>query len=305
MDLPVLVLIAVVALAAAVTVYRRTESRDAAGSHRASHAHRRGILAAAVDIVDASVGMHMVRGALGRPTTTRAERRAERAHTALVSAYEEARRAGSSGPPVVAPTRLVVAGTAASQSPRDVPDRQAHPLAGTTAAPAWRPPLSVAREGAVAAMGLVAVLVAASVLWSRGEGGVLSATGTPAPTDHAVELASPTPAAEPTATVSLTSGPTTSPATAATPTPTATATPTDGPTATRTPRPTARPTKTPKPTAQPTPTPTITASPTPTPAATREPTPAPTPEPTPVPTPAPTPVPTPDPTPEPTPDPTP
>jgi hypothetical protein len=308
-DLPVLALIAVAATAVAVAMLRRTVEREGGSGLRASQAHRPGILAGMADIVDASIGMYLLRRTLGRPTTTRAESRAERASLALAAADEDPRRTTDAGPAVVAPTRLVVAGTAASYSARDLPDRQAHPVAGTAVVPAWRRRSPVPREGLLAAAGLVAVLVAAIAIWPRPAGGVLSATGTPAslspsagqPSDTPTpsDLPSPSASVEPTAGVSST----TSPTVEATPTPTST--PPAAPTATPRPtaRPTARPTTTPRPTAAPTPTPTTTVGPTPEP--TPEPTPAPTPEPTPVPTPEPTPVPTPDPTPVPTPEPTP
>lgn len=299
-DLPVLALIAVVATVVAASVFRRTE--NGGEGPRRPHAHRRGPLATAVDIVDASVGMLMLRQLLGRPTTTRADRRAERARLVLAAAEEEARRAGAAGPAMVAPTRLVVAGTAASHSARDLPDRQAHPVPEQAVRPVWKSPVSVSRGGAIAGLAVVAVLLGGFVLWPRSEGAVLSATGTPAPSPTVDPASptlapgeSPTPGVTSTSGVSVTPGPTglstSSPATDPTPTPT------DGPTATRTPRPTARPTNTPRPTARPTPhpTPTPIAGPTPTPTAapTPEPTPAPTPEPTPAPTPEPTAAPTP------------
>jgi hypothetical protein len=305
MDLPILLLIAVVAGGAALAAFLRTDAgtRGTENGTRVSHAHRPGVLAGAADIVDASIGMYLVRRALGRPTTTRAESRAERARAVLAAAEEDRRRAGVLAPAVVAPTRLVVAGTAASHSPRDVPDRQAHPVAAHTVVPIWMRRGPVSREGAFAAAGLVVVLVAAFAIWPRNEGGVLSATGTPAPPSPAGEASSPSArpidSPSPTAASSVLASATPTPTTDATPTPTA------APTAraTATPRPTARPTNTPRPTARPTAKPTATPKPTAEP--TPEPTPAPTPEPTPIPTPVPTPEPTPIPTPEPTPEPTP
>jgi hypothetical protein len=316
-DLPALVLIAVAAPAVAVAVLRRTAQHEAANGLPTSQAHRPGILAGAVDLVDASIGMYMIRRMLGRPTTTRAEGRAERARVALAAAEEAARRASVAGPSVVAPTRLIVAGTAASHSPRELRDRQAHPLAVTPPMPVWRRGSAMSRQGRVVAAGLVGVLVVGFVgafaLWPRPGGGVLSATGTPAPSPTSdvpsstpISTDSPTPSAptvEPTSDVIATPSPTTAPTTDATPTPTAV--PTATPAATRTPRPTARPTNTPRPTAHPTPTPTATVGPTPTPSPSPTPVATPTPMPTPGPTPAPTPEPTPAPTPEPTPDPTP
>jgi hypothetical protein len=309
MDLPILLLIAAAAGGTALAVFLRTD----AGSHgtgngngtRASHAHRPGVLAGAADIVDASIGMYLVRKALGRPTTTRAEGRAERARVALAAAESERRRAGAAGPAIVAPTRLVVAGTAASHSPRDLPDRQAHPVAARSVVPVWTRRASVSREGALALAGLVAVVVAAFAIWPRNEGGVLSVTGTPAPPSPSAAVSSPTPLPTETPSPTVVPSGVASATPSATAVPTPTPTPTDAPTATATatvtvtPRPTARPTITPRPTTRPSPKPTPT--PTPTPAPTPKPTPAPTPVPTPEPTPGPTPEPTPAPTPEPTP----
>ena len=283
LDPLVLALIAAVAVAAGVAVYRRTEERSSgSGSgggngHRAPQAHRRGIIGTFVDIVDASIAMHMIREALSRPTTTRAEGRAERARLALLAAEASARRTRTMGPDIAAPTRLVVAGTAASHSPRDLPDRQAHPVVGKTAVAA-RSRVPVGREGLLAAAGLMGVLVAGFVtafaLWPRVEGGVLSTTGTPAPPSPSLEVgaSAPAPTESPTPVASV--APTTETTATASPTATPTTRPTATPKATRTPRPTVRPTATPKPTAHPT------ATPIPTPA----PTPAPTPEPTPEPT---------------------
>src|SRR5687768_15188932 len=108
MDLPILLLIAVAAGGAALAAFLRTDTggTGAENGHgnRVSQAHRPGVLAGAADIVDASIGMYMVRKALGRPTTTRAEGRAERARVALAAAEEDRRRAGVLPPAVVAPT---------------------------------------------------------------------------------------------------------------------------------------------------------------------------------------------------------
>jgi len=287
-DLPVLALIAVVAAAVAGAVLRRIGEREGA-----SHAHRSGFVAGVVDLVDASMGAFLLRRLSRRPTTTRAEARAERARLALAGAAADARRAAYAGPEVAAPTRLVVAGTAASHSPDDLLDRQAHPLTGTTGV-VVRSRWSASRGGALAVAGLVAIVVAGFGLWSRNEGHVLSSTGTPAPPSAGAAPAatSPDPSLAPTPDLEPTAAATASPTPTATPTARPAATPTARPTATPTPRPTRtpKPTNTPKPTVKPTPTPaaTPTPAPTPTPAATPAPTPTPpppTPEPTPVPTP--------------------
>ena len=60
--------------------------------------------------------MYLVRRVLGRPTTTRAEGRAERARLAWPRPKRSAGARALAGPAAVAPTRLVVAGTAASHS---------------------------------------------------------------------------------------------------------------------------------------------------------------------------------------------
>src|SRR5688572_4263455 len=199
MELPILLLIAAAAGGVALAVFLRTDAGKRGTGNgigygnegRASHAHRPGVLAGAADIVDASIGMYLVRKALGRPTSTRAEGRAERARAVLAAAEEDRRRAGVLGPAVVAPTRLVVAGTAASHSPRDLPDRQAHPVAPRTVVPTWTRRVSVSREGAFAAAALVVVAVAAFAIWPRNDGGVLSVTGTPAPPSPTTDVASP------------------------------------------------------------------------------------------------------------------
>ena len=292
-DLPVLALIAVVAAAVAGAALRRIGEREGT-----SQAHRPGFVAGVVDLVDASVGAFLLRRLSRRPTTTRAEARAERARLALAGAAADARRAAYGGPEVAAPTRLVVAGTAASHSPEDLLDRQAHPLTGTGGVivrARWSP----SRSGFLAAAGLVAIVVAGFGLWSRNEGHVLSSTGTPAPSSGAAPAAatpdpSPTPTPDLAPSAAATTSPTPTAPPTATPTARPTATPTARPTATPTPRPTRtpKPTSTPKPTAKPTATPAATPTPAPTPTPPATPTPAPTPTPPP-PTPEPTPVPTP------------
>ncbi|HUP54108.1 MAG TPA: hypothetical protein VM408_01270, partial [Methylomirabilota bacterium] len=302
-DLPVLALIAVAATAVAVAVLRRTVEHEG-GGRTASQAHRPGLLAAAGDLVDASIGMYMLRRLLGRSTTTRAERRAERATGGLAATREEFRPAGRlNQPSVVAPTRLVVAGTAASHTPRDLRDRQAHPLTVAPPLPVWRRRAALPPQGALAAVGLVAVLIvafaAAFAFWPRPAGGVLSATATPGPDASSDVVAATTTPTDSTTTAAPTVEPTAIPLPTESPTPTpttdATATPTATPAPTRTPRATTRPTNTPRPTATPKPTPTATLGPTPSPTPTATPTAEPTatttpqstPEPTPVPTPAP------------------
>jgi hypothetical protein len=290
-------------------------------------AHRRGPLAAFGAVIDASVGMLMLRRALGRSTATRAERAAARFRAqadaeeaaAVADAYA-ARLAAAAGRPVATrPTHLVVAGTAAErQGERGV---HAHPVAPAAIAavvaspivPAWAVASTrrrLWRDSALAIAALAVVLIGVILVLPGDEGGVLSATGTPPSSDDLVILpgGSPSPTVD-TESPSPSTVPTPSDSGTPTPTPTATPTATPEPTARPTARPTVRPRRTPKPTAEPTaaptdaptPTPTIEPTPTPTPTPTAEPTPEPTPEPTAEPTAEPTPEPTPEPTAEPTP----
>lgn len=284
-------------------------------------AHRRGPLAAFGAVIDASVGMLMLRQALGRSSATRAERAAARFRAqadaeeaaAVADAYA-IRLAAAAGRPVpTRPTHLVVAGTAAERPGER--GTHAHPVAPAAIAavaaspivPAW----AVAntrrrlwRDSALAIGALAAVLIGVIVVLPDDEGAVLSATGTPPASDDlvvlpggsaspGVALESPSPSLEP------------APSESATPSPTPTATPTATPerTARPTARPTLRPRQTPKPTPKPTAAPTDAPTDEPTPTVEPTPTPEPTVEPTPEPTPGPTPEPTAEPTPEPTPDP--
>ena len=298
MEPPVLLLIALAAVGTALAAYRRTDARvDERGpGERATHAHRPSPLAAFVDLVDASIGMHLVREALGRPTSTRAERRAERARQALAAADDLERRRAAGVPAVVAPTRLVVAGTAASHSGSDLPDRQAHPVKTQAVGGTWTSRRPVSREGAFVAMALLVVGLAAFALWPRVDGGVLSTTGTPAPSSLPPPSQAPVPSESPTMSVAPTAVSSSTPL--PTPTPAATPTPVTVATARPTPRPTARPTATPRRTTRPTAKPTATATPTPPPDSTPEPTAEPTAAPTPEPTPEPPPPATPEPTPQ-------
>jgi hypothetical protein len=313
-DLLVLALIVAAAVVVAVLIRQRTGERGVAGRSRAQ-AHRPSPLWLLVDVVDGSRAAYVLRERLGRPTVTLAERRAERARALALAAEEGARwRATASEPQsTTPPAHLVIAGTAASRSPRERPRIQAHPL---TAAPvAGRAPLvplrgSAMREGLFAAGALGVVLVAVILFWPRDASGVLSSSGTPdastapaisaTPTETATAAPTDAPSSEPPATAPPTATPSPTPTATPTPTPRVTATPrptrTPRPTPTPTPTPTATPaptpTPTPTPTAAPTPTPTATAAPTPTPTSTATAAPTPTPTPTPEATPSPTPTPT-------------
>lgn len=274
-------------------------------------AHRRGPLARFGALLDDSVGMFMLRQALGRPTSSRADqaarraRRAEEIEAAVMA--EAARRAAALGRPApVAPSRLVVTGTAAPPPDAEHRDRQAHPVPAAGVVPVWVERAQAARrhrtrfwrDTAVAVSVLAIVLLGATrFLGGTGAGDVLSATGTPGSTAAAGPSASASlPATvSPEATASAMASAIAS--AAATASPTATPTPKPVPTAS----PTATPTQTPRPTARVTPRPTATTRPTPaaTPVATPTLTPAPTPTPTPAPTATPTSAPTPSDTPDP------
>ena len=324
MPTELLIILAGVALAVAVGWIALHRSVPAAPPPT-GQAHRRGPLAAFGAVIDASVGMLMLRRALGRSTATRAERAAARFRAqadaeeaaAVADAYA-IRLAAAAGRPIPGrPTHLVVAGTAAERP--GARGTQAHPVAPAAIAAATANPIVPAwavantrrrlwRDSALVTGALALVIVGVILVLPRDDGGVLSATGTPPSSSDLVIL--PGASAGPSA-----SAESSSPSTDPDPTESATASPTPPATPTATPEPTARPTArptrrprqtpapTPKPTAEPTvaPTPAPTVEPTPTPEPTAEPTAEPPPDPTAEPTPDPTAEPTPDPTAEPTP----
>ncbi len=264
--------------------------------------HRPGPLERISALLDASVAMFLIRRSLGRSTLTRRERALREA--GLTAPEDEiARGSGVPGAIIAAgPTRIVVAGTAASADPRSDRGHQARPVSAPVGGFGARRRLT--RDSVVALVGIAFVLAAVSTLGPRPGGAVLTATGipdglrqatsTPSPTDA---LAASTAAASarpgsgiptdartvPSETPTASSAPTTVPTPTTTPQPTPTPTPrrTPAPTALVTPAPTPRPIVTPGPTATPTPTadpsPTSTAEPTPTPTPTAPPTPAPAP----------------------------
>jgi len=218
------------------------------------------------DLVDASIGMYLVRQLLGRPTT----RRSKEPPIPLTYLDEDvvASRIGAvttRGPVVSRPTKLVVAGSPVVAS-----------LATDPIAPAPPPRASRGRlyRDTVLALGGFAVLIVlvANVLPLVGpSSGIAGVTGTPESSAAIVIVATPSPTAiaivptpSPTPTESPTPIP--SPSTAPSPRPS----PTPVPTATvapaqHTPTPTAVPIATPTPTPKPTPkatkTPTPSASP--------------------------------------------
>lgn len=216
------------------------------------------------DIVDASLGMYLFRRILGRPTTTKAQRRYEEASS--IAATQRLHREFGIEPiqqaHPITPTRLVVSGAVAGSA--HGPAVGAHPRGRSQRT-------QLARDGAIAfaMFGVIALVVGGFVtFWRGGEGAVLQASATP----QASLVAAGGPSANP------------SPSLTVVPSPTATPSPTPAPTATPTPSPSPTPPPTPEPTPAPTATP---APPTSAPTATPAPTPKATPKPTPVPTPAP------------------
>jgi hypothetical protein len=191
-DLPVVVLIALVALFVASSASRRAaEHADrVAGRRPVAGAVRRGPLGALVDLVDQSVAAYSVRRRLGLSTMTRAERQVEAARAAQVARADEIRRIRTGAAPPVRPTHLVVAGRASHlEHPAPTSAR-----GGSTTLPF---------ELVAAVVGLVLVVGLVVALAPRGDsGGVLSATGVPASTAPAIPTPTPsaTPSPEPVAT---------------------------------------------------------------------------------------------------------
>jgi hypothetical protein len=191
-DLPVVVLIALAALFVAASASRRAAEHadQVAGRRPAADAARSGPLGALVDLVDQSVAAYTVRQRLGLSTKTRSERRADAARAALVAHADEIRRMRAGAAPAVRPSHLVVAGRAgAGEEPVPVRSRRGSP--------------TLPFELVAAAVGLVLVVGLVLAIAPRGgSGGVLSATGVPAPTAPALPTPTPsaTPSAEPLAT---------------------------------------------------------------------------------------------------------
>jgi hypothetical protein len=177
-DLPVVILIAVVALLVASTVAQRAGAHAdrQAGRRRVAHADRRGFLGPVLDVLDQSVAAYTIRSRLGLSTLTREERRAADQRAAAIAQADEIRRARSGPPAATAPKRLVVAGPSVAHA--------------ASAALPTRSTVSV--ELLAAALGLAVVIGIVVGIWPRERGGVLSATGVPA-------ISSPTPTPSPTA----------------------------------------------------------------------------------------------------------
>jgi hypothetical protein len=274
-------------------------------------APKRGALDGALDVIDRSIGMYLLRRLTGRPKTTKPPTSDEPA--VALSADEVAYRIGVTGTQNPAPHEPsvpqspLVGGPPAAAVPglgRLSPGLTRTATPRTPGAPRER----LVRDSGVALLALVVVGLVAVLFWPHGPTGepqgsvfvVDRAVVTPSPTgevdaataENSGEPETPGESAEPTQ-------PVTPGSTSAIAPPAAKATPrvTLRPGQTPTPTPRATPKPTPTPTATPSSTPDITPTPTPTP----EPTPTltPTPEPTPTPTPEPTPTPTPEPTPSP------
>jgi hypothetical protein len=196
LELPVLVIIAFVALAVAAAAARRTgdHADRMAGRRKVDRADRRGALGPAVDLVDRSLALYTIRARLGRPTTTRAERRASEERAAMIAQADVIRQMRTIPPRPARPAHLVVAGP--------------HPIDDDARTPDDGPPIVLRRRSTLpgellaAAIGLGVVVGIVVAIWpSQPTGRVLSATATPA---LGAPVAAPLPAA---------SGPLPSPAT--------------------------------------------------------------------------------------------
>jgi hypothetical protein len=176
-DLPVVLLIAAVALVVASTVAQRAGAHAdrAAGRLRVANADRRGPLGAVADVLDQSVAAYTVRSRLGLSTLTREERRGADQRAAAMTHADDIRRVR-----IGAPTRLVVAGSGGHAAPVGMPARST---------------LSV--ELLAAGLGLAVVVGIVIGMWPHERGGVLSATGVPATSAVPSRVATPSPTASP------------------------------------------------------------------------------------------------------------
>jgi hypothetical protein len=280
------------AIAAFVAIGLRFAPQDEAG-----HRHL-------PKVVDESVGMFTIRQALRRPTLTAADRAAVKAEAeAKAEADAIAYRIGVPGAPKpTVPTRFVVskAPPQAHQIPPVVPVAT-RPVAGARPMARKSGALPLQRRIAGVFTVLVVVLAAfAAQSLPRGQGGVLSATGTPGASAASIRPGGSDVPSDAGAGASQAGFATDAPVVPIEPSPGVSGSASAGAASPRTatPTPAATPRRTPRPTPRPTPHATPKATPSPTPAATPQPTPEPTPEPTPAPTPEPTPEPTPSPTPD-------
>lgn len=165
-DLPVVLLIAIVALFVASTVAQRAAAHAdrVAGRRRLADADRRGPIGAVVDMLDRSVAAYTIRSRLGLSTLTRPERRAEAQRAAAIAQAEEIRRLRSGPPPHIVPKRIVVAGTGGRRD-------------GAGAALPARSTVSV--ELLAAGLGLAVVVGIVIGIWPRERGEVAGTTGVP------------------------------------------------------------------------------------------------------------------------------
>jgi hypothetical protein len=175
LELPVLAIIAFLALAVAAAAARRTgdHADRLAGRRKVDRADRRGALGPAVDLVDRSLALYTIRSRLGRPTATRAERRALEERSATMAQADVIRQMRAGPPRPVRPAHLVVSGR-----PPGLDDVGPHPDDGRPVVRRRRSTLPVELLAAAIGLGVVVGIVVA--IWpSQPAGGVLSATATP------------------------------------------------------------------------------------------------------------------------------
>jgi hypothetical protein len=176
-----ILLVALVAIVVAATAARRSaEHADRLAGRRPVPA-RRGPLGAVVDLLDESLVVYGIRQRLGLSTRNRVERRTDEARAALITRADEIRQHRTGASPV-RPTHLVVAGRADVARPS---------AAGRGPA---KPSSTLPLELLAAVFGFVVVVGIVVAIWPRGDGSVLSATGTPAPS---IVSASPPPSPSP------------------------------------------------------------------------------------------------------------
>jgi hypothetical protein len=175
-DLPVVILIAIVALFVASTVAQRAGAHAdrVAGRRRIAASDRRGPVGAVVDLLDRSVAAYTIRSRLGLSTLTRPERQLEAQRAAAIAQAEEIRRLRNGPPPPIAPKRIVVAGNGSR--------------IGGVRSPA-RSTLSV--ELMAAGLGLAVVIGIVIGIWPRERGEVAGTTGVPSVTEAPSAVPSP------------------------------------------------------------------------------------------------------------------
>lgn len=181
-DLPLILLIAVVAIVVAATAARRSAEHADRLAGRRPVTTGRGPLGAVVDLLDQSVAVYGIRRRLGLSTRNRVERRTDEARAALITRADEIRQHRTGAPPV-RPTHMVVAGRA-----------------GVAHAGAAKPSSTLPIELVAAVFGFVVVVGIVLAIWPRGDSGVLSATGVPgASTVSSAPVPSPSPTVSPAA----------------------------------------------------------------------------------------------------------